>query len=147
MKPLEVIAYYTIHKSNLSVEELAAQIGVSASLLYKMANPQDDSADFKLRHLVPLMLATSNFSILHTLANLCGFVCVKIPRGRKWNPKRIAVMGRAFQDCICAVSDYCDDEINSDEALVQINGAMVEAAAAKKMVESWTPQQDLFAGE
>ena len=51
-----------------------------------MLDPEN-KADLKYKDLPRVMLATGDFSMLHTIAGLCGFICVKIPRARKMGAK------------------------------------------------------------
>jgi hypothetical protein len=74
--------YETIHRNKKTVEQIADEMGISANLLYRYGYDGETGADFPLKRLIPLMKATNNYKLLKHIANLCGFVCVKIPRAK-----------------------------------------------------------------
>lgn len=74
--------YETIHRGEHSVEEIAALMGVKAVSLYRYGIDSVAGSEMPLSRLIPLMRATNNYSILHRIANLCGFILVKVPRFR-----------------------------------------------------------------
>jgi len=133
--------YLTVHKTNLSVEELADRLGCSASLLYKAANP-DDPVDLKLGWLIPLMEVTRNHAILHHLANRLGYVAVRVPRSKKMKPAEIAEHQAALVEHVTALIRFTAGEIDKEEALEKVNVALTQVAGARKMVEASGPQEE-----
>jgi len=143
MDSLSKKAYETIHRGKLSVEELADEIGVSISMLYKAANPNDEAVDIKLRWLIPLMRATANYSILHHIANRLGFVCIKIPRSRRMKPAEIAEHQKHTSEYIHTLMLFASGEISREETLEIVMRELAEVASARKMVEAGS-QGELF---
>lgn len=80
--PLKTLLYRTIHRNAKSAAELADETGISYSYLCRAGLPTDESGvRFPIEHLIPLMKAAGDFSVLHHLNALCGFLAVKQPRG------------------------------------------------------------------
>lgn len=77
---LKTAIYITIHRNNKSIDQLADEIGKSSNSLYRYCLEGESGAEMPISLLVPLMKATKNFSILKHLAQLCGFVLVKVPK-------------------------------------------------------------------
>jgi hypothetical protein len=77
---IKTVLYQTIHRSKKSVEQIADEMGISASYLYRAGLPVDESGvKFPVEHLTPLVKATKNPAILEHLASLNGYILVKVP--------------------------------------------------------------------
>lgn len=82
MPDIKSLIYQTIHRNKLSINEIAEIMGVSSQSLYRYGLDGDSGSDMPLFRLIPLMRATNNYSILHRIANLCGFIMIKVPKFR-----------------------------------------------------------------
>lgn len=81
---IKTLLYSTIHRNSKSAAQLADETGISYSYLCRAGLPTDESGvRFPVEHLIPLMKAAGDFSVLHHLNTLCGFLTVKQPRGFK----------------------------------------------------------------
>ncbi len=79
---IKTLLYKTIHRNSKSAAQLADEIGISYSYLCRAGLPNDESGvKFPLENLIPLMKAAGDYSVLHHLNTLCGFLTVKSPRG------------------------------------------------------------------
>jgi len=143
MKSIAAAIYETIHKSKLSIDELADEIGCSPSLLYKISNI-NEPVELKLSRLIPLMRATKNYSILKHLAHRSGFILVKVPRARKMQQDDLAQCSLVMAEFQAALARYVKGEIAADEVHGAVDQALTTVASAKKMIEADTPQGDLF---
>lgn len=74
------ILYATIHRNRKSIDQIADEIGISSSSLYRYGLEGESGSEMPLSRLIPLMKSTNNFNLLKHIASLSGFVCVKIPR-------------------------------------------------------------------
>ena len=146
MKSLAETVWTTVHRSKLSVPELADTIGCSTDLLYKAASVNEPT-DLKLSWLIPLMRATRNYAILQHLASRLGFVLVKLPRTRALAPAEIADHQRTLADYQAALIRFCRGEADGDAVHELVEKTLREVAAAKKMVETDNPQTELFEEE
>ena len=68
----------TVHGSPGGCEALAARMGVGAGVLRNKANPNADYHKPTLADADRVMALTSNYSILHSLAQNHGHVCIKV---------------------------------------------------------------------
>lgn len=143
MKSLGQIAWETIHRTDKSVETLADEIGCSASLIYKAANP-NEPVDIKLSWLIPLMRATGNYSILKHLAYRCGYVAIRIPRARRMKPSEYAEHQARISEYMFQLSRYLEGKIDKDECLESVKAALEQVAMAQRMVEADTGQTSMF---
>jgi hypothetical protein len=92
----------TILRNTKTIEQIADEIGIKASSLYRYGNPSDAGSDIPLKRLVPLMNSTKNYSVLKHLAKICGFIMIKVPR--------VAI---SKGDDIDLVSDYQESTNNA----------------------------------
>lgn len=143
MKSLAETVWTTVHRSKLSVPELADTLGCSPDLLYKAASVNEPT-DLKLSWLIPLMRATKNYGILAHLASRLGFILVKLPRTRAMAPAEIADHQKTLADYQAALVRFCNGDADTDQVHEIVEKALREIAAAKKMVEKTTPQTELF---
>jgi hypothetical protein len=74
--------YKTIHRNKKSAAQLADETGISYSYLCRAGLPMDESGvRFPVDYLVPLMKSANDYSVLKHIAALCGFLCIRTPRG------------------------------------------------------------------
>jgi|GEM_PF-5174447 len=69
-----------IHNSGVPLKQLADAIGISYSYIANAGNPNLDEFHFQLRHLIPLIRATNNFSALDHIEHACNRVAFSIPK-------------------------------------------------------------------
>lgn len=73
----------TIHNSGVAIKQLADLLGISYSYLANAGNPNLEEFNFQLKHLRPLINATSNYAILDHLENACSRVAFVLPEAGK----------------------------------------------------------------
>lgn len=69
----------SIMKSGVPIRKLHVQLGISYGYLANAANPCLDNFHFQLRHLIPLINATGDFTVLDYLEQECGRVAFALP--------------------------------------------------------------------
>lgn len=77
---IKTILYTTLHRNKKTIDQIADEVGRSSNSLYRYCLEGESGSEMPLSLLVPIMKSAKNFSLLKHIANLCGFVCVKIPR-------------------------------------------------------------------
>ena len=80
---LKQVIYKTLHHSKISISEIADELGLSESSLYRWGLPEPSGSKMPLEYLLPLMRVTRNYGILKHIANRAGFLLVKMPRVAK----------------------------------------------------------------
>ena len=79
---LKTLLYETIHRNAKPAAQLADETGISYSYLCRAGLPTDESGvKFPLEHLIPLMKASNDYSVLKHINTICGFLSVRVPRG------------------------------------------------------------------
>lgn len=146
MKTFDQIVSETIRKraSKTSMEEMADNLGIATSYLYRVANPFDESAPLPSKHLINLMTHTKDYSILKHLAQRCGFICVKIPRVRAAREEEIGRYQKCQVEATQAVISFFRKEKSVDQALDAIRKELEAAAGFAKAIEE---QPGLFEEE
>lgn len=86
-KSLKDALYETVHRGDKPPKQIADETGISYNYLMRSALDTDSGCDFNAKHLVPLMKAAGNYEALKVIAELCGFLLVKSPRGTKKGAK------------------------------------------------------------
>lgn len=77
--------YDTIHRSKKPLKVIAEEIGISETYLTRAALPDQEDSDtgtgcrFPLKKLVPLILATNNYSVLDAIEQSVGRFGVPLP--------------------------------------------------------------------
>lgn len=69
-----------IHSSSIKIKALSEQLGISYSYLANSANPNLEEFHFQLRHLIPITLATRNYSTLDYIEHACGRTAIILPK-------------------------------------------------------------------
>jgi hypothetical protein len=146
MKTFDQIVSETIrkHSAKTSMEEMADNLGIATSYLYRVANPFDESAPLPSKHLINLMTHTKDYSILKHLAQRCGFICVKMPRVRSAKESEIGLYQRRQAEAIRAVVAFFQKSASMDETLEAIRKELEAAAGFMKAIEE---QPGLFEEE
>ncbi len=133
---LKKVIYRTVHRKRLSVEEIADEVGCSASLLYRCANPNDPQARFPLEKLLPLMRATNDYSILKHLAFRSGFILYRIPpRIRHDKPCDLNKFQAMFTNTFKAVLEFQEGRKSKEKCLEEIDGFLGSTLEIRKSVE------------
>lgn len=149
MTDLKTQILMTIRGSKKSVEQLADELGCSASLLYRYGLEGESGADLPLKRLIPLMQATGDHRVLRHLNARCGFVTVSQPRVRKLktkDPKVINEIQRNFSDLLAQFCKFVDvapaDQVT--ELLDAIHKHACDVAAMDRAVRDWQQQEMEF---
>jgi hypothetical protein len=146
MYNIKELLYRTAHRNAKSVKQLADETGISENYLYRACMPLDQSGvKFPIDNLIPLMKAANDYSILSHLANLCGFILVKIPRfkGKKGEPIDIRDdYQEATSKALSTLKTFFKEPNKSnkdavDESLMRV---LEESQSAKKYCEKYYHQ-------
>ena len=70
----------TLLRNKKTVDQIADEVGRCSNSLYRYGIEGESGSEMPVSLLVPVMKATNNYSILKYIAQLCGFILVKIPR-------------------------------------------------------------------
>lgn len=116
---LKVALYNTIHRSEKSVEEIAEDIDMAPSYLYRSALPdrdQDENAStgvrFPLKKIIPLVRSTDDYQVLDYIEHSLGRVAFQVPsslltiKSMQEDALRAAA---EFGDLMRRISDSCED--------------------------------------
>jgi len=71
--------YCTVHHSDVEAKQLAERLGIRYGYLLDAANPDREDAQFQLRLLLPLVVATGRTEILDYLEREVGRVAFAVP--------------------------------------------------------------------
>ena len=71
--------YCTVHHSDVEAKQLAERLGIRYGYLLDAANPDREEAQFQLRLLLPLVVATGRTEILDYLEREVGRVAFAVP--------------------------------------------------------------------
>ncbi len=140
-KTIKLLLHDTLLTSKKSVNQLADETGMSSSYLYRACNPEDESnARFPLDYLLPLMLATKNYSVIKHLANLCGFILIELPKpcaNNKEKNKFVSEYQQCTLDATKHLMAFFEDptENNFKSATVSLLKVLENSATAKHLVE------------
>lgn len=138
IKSIKTLLYETIHRNKKSVEQIADELGISASYLYRAGLPLDESGvRFPLDYLIPLMKATNNYAILEQIANICGFLLVKEPRVKMPKVEAIELVTdyqEATTHAIRCLKKFLDQPTQDhyDAVLTALQSVMTRSAEVKK---------------
>lgn len=132
---LETEIQRTIHGYKPGVEALAARLGRSSSLLYRAANPNDET-QLSLLLLQPLMTVTRDFRILRFFARTFGYALVKIPmRPPRNSPRTIAEMQKVFNEAVGVLIKRVDGAATRAEVVDTLWTVIETSATAIKALE------------
>ena len=110
MRDLKSQLYFTVHGAKKSVQQLADEMGISASYLYRACLENDESGcRFPLDLLLALMNATGDYRILEHLNARCNRITVSLPRvGRlkKKDPQVINEIHGKFNAVMARVLEF-----------------------------------------
>jgi hypothetical protein len=138
---LKTLLYTTIHRNKKSVAQIADETGISTNYLYRAGLPLEESGvKFPVDYLLPLMNSTKDFSVLKHLANLSGFVLIKIPKLCRNKAEEIELVDEYQQATINAVrllKDFLNtpNSLNYQKASDALMEVMTKSAYAKKVAD------------
>ena len=146
MRDLKTQLYMTVHGAKKSVAELADEIGVSASYLYRACLEGESGCKFPLDLLVPLMLATGDYALLDHLNSRCGRVTTSLPRVsrlKRKDPQVVNEIERKFHEVMAAVLKFFEAPERADipEITKALHGHLCEVAALKRAVAEFHQEE------
>lgn len=150
MKTLKDFLYDTIHRNKKTVEQLADETGISDNYLYraclKVDKKSKSGVKFPIEHLVPLMKAANDYSILKYIAQICGFLLVKLPVFTGKPAVDMDLLSQ-YQQCtaraISAMLDFFKSPSPKNFEIVSnaLHDVMIKCVEAKKYCEKTTNAQ------
>ncbi|MHC1736859.1 MAG: phage regulatory CII family protein [Ignavibacteriaceae bacterium] len=137
-RTIKTVLYRTIHRNKKSVEQIADEMGISSSYLYRAGLPTDESGvKFPVEHITPLIRATKDNSILEHLAMLNGFILVKVPKYKNSKVDEIDMVDE-YQEATTKALRSLREFLNKPDAR---NYELVEAALREVMSRSASAQR------
>ena len=138
----------TVHRSKKPPEEIADDIGISYSMLCRMVLDGESGTSFDIRRYIPLLKATQNYRSLKHIANHCGFLLVKMPRGKKTkegNGALINTFQHSATEVVKLFLEFTQDpsEEKKKKTIAVITEHLERAVGLKLRVEKYR-QGDLF---
>jgi len=148
MKTLKSSLYVTVHGAEKSVEQLADEIGVSASYLYRACLDGESGCRFPLDLLLPLMQATKDYRVLEHLNARAGKLTVDSPRvGRlkKRDPQTLNQISGNFAAVMAKLIEFFDEPYPglAETITCDLHKHLCEVVAMKRAVAEYQ-QGDLF---
>lgn len=146
---IKTLLYKTIHRNKKSIEQIADEIGITSNSLYRYCLDGESGSDLPLKRLVPLMIATKNFSILDHIARICGFVLIKVPRFANKREESIDILDNYQESTGQAQRSLKEffrnpDQTHYDKAKEALLEVMKQSASADKYIDkSFTGQMEL----
>jgi hypothetical protein len=139
---LKTTLHFTIHGSKLSVEQIADELGISTSYLYRSCLEGDSGCRFPLDLLLPLMKATGDYTILDHLNSRCDRVTVSLPRSGQFkakDPQAINEVQRNFNDAMGALLKFFvnPNPKQVDGVIAGLHKHLCEVAAIKRAVKTF----------
>ncbi len=121
---LEEIVFNTIHHSDLSINEIAANTGTGYNHLTRMASITDE-CNMPLSKAVPVMNVTGDYNILHYMAKQTNHLAIPMPRGirKGTDPKMdISQYGEEFHQLMSKLMKFVNEP--TEELLTEIDELM-----------------------
>ena len=121
--------YQTLHRSKKPLKQIAEDIGVSESYLYRAALPDQEESDtgtgcrFPLKYLVALIRSTGDFSTLDHIENSLGRVAITLPRSAAnlTDICRLTLQSvQEFGELMSEVKESLDDNLITSDELARI---------------------------
>lgn len=133
----------------LSYDQLADDLNVGRSNLYRMLNPYDRGASFPARLLNPFMRITGDYGPLKNLANRNGFLLVKIPRKALKKLDESALINNyqfSFNSLIKNLLSFFDQPTAQKQAALinQLTKYLEHTAEIRERIKKNPHQEDLF---
>lgn len=137
-----------IHSRGKTIYECADHVQKTHSYLCRIASLNEE-LPFPIEIAVPLMKFKKNFELLKAISIECGFIPVKLPRGKTSRGDELRVINQYNQSCnlaITALMDFlenpCDENMNKvDACLIDV---IQQSVAIKKLCEKKNSKQQEF---
>jgi hypothetical protein len=148
MRDLKTSLYMTVHGSKKSVEQIADEMGISTSYLYRACLDGESGCRFPLELLLPLMQATRDYQILDLLNARTGRVTTNLKRVsklKKRDPQVINEIQRNFNAVMAKVLEFFadPDRARIPEIEQELHRHLCEVAALRRTVSDFH-QSELF---
>jgi len=148
MRDLKSTLYLTVHGAEKSVEQLADEMGISASYLYRACLEGESGCRFPLDLIIPLMQATGDYRVLDHLNARCGRVTTSLGRVGKLkrkDPQVVNEIQKNFNAVMAMVLEFFEqpDRAKVPEITHSLQKHLCEVAALKRTVGEFH-QGDLF---
>ncbi len=145
-KDLKTNLYFTVHGAQISVEEIADHLGISASYLYRSCTEGDSGCRFPLDLLLPLMEATHDFSLLEHLNARCGKITVnlaQVSRLKVHDPKAMNQIQNNFSKVLAKVISFLEtpDAKKVDEITKELQLHLCNVASLKRTVSEYLQEE------
>jgi hypothetical protein len=124
---LKITIQKTLLRNKKTVDQIADEVGRSSNILYRYGLEGESGAEMPVSLLVPIMKSTGNYSILKHIAQLCGFILVKIPRvkaGTKDELEMIDDYQSSFVNSVKNLKDFFNSP--SPENYTTLNNSLIE---------------------
>jgi len=111
-KTLIEILHETFHRSKKTPYEIAEEMGEDYNYLCRSVLSTPSGVNFPIKWLIPLMKITKNYNVLHRIANICGFLLVKVPKGVakfKDTDRQVNEYQKHFAESISALLDFINN--------------------------------------
>lgn len=139
--------YATIHGSGKSVEQLAFELGISPSYLYRAVLPGEAGCRFPLELLPALMSATGDYRVLEYLAAETNRVVVTMRRVKQLKalePTVVTRLSQQFADCMVQLIQSFDaPQEDAEELLARLYRHLCDVASIRLAVRD-RRQRELF---
>jgi len=148
MRDLKSTLYTTVHGSKKSVEQLADEIGVSPSYLYRACLDGESGCRFPLDLLIPLMNAAGDYSVLEHLNSRCDRLTASMPRVARLKRKDAEAVNEIsgnFNAVMAQVLKFFakPDQSHADAIGQALHRHLCEVAALGRAVKTFT-QKEMF---
>jgi len=148
MRDLKTDLYLTVHSASKSVEQIADEIGISASYLYRACLEGESGCRFPLDLLLPLMHSTGDYRLLDDLNARANRITVALPRVARLKLKDAEVVNEItgnFQQAMSAVLKFFrkPDRAAIPALAEQLHTHLCEVASLNRAVKNFH-QKELF---
>lgn len=142
--------YDTCHRSKKDLYQISEEMGIGYTYLSRAVLDSPSGVNFPLKWLIPLMKATKNYSVLHRIANLCGFLLVRLPRGAakfKKMDRQVNDYQKEFTTVISSLFEFINNP--TEEKLKTVNENLLDHMREteywrKRCEKNLTNQSEMF---
>ena len=124
------------HRGGDGIEDIAERCSVGPSMVYRWSNPLDEDGCPNSKHILPVMLATKDYSYLKALAARCGFGVYRVPRVRTARVEELADFQRLQSSAMTMLAGFFAGGQDAEETLGAVRAEMDKAAGFIKAVET-----------
>ena len=142
---LEEAFFQMRDKSNTSVKDVSLATGIPENTLYQKASMTTPELQFRASEIVPVMNAFKRFDPLEVMAWACGFMLVKVPRGRAKNEMDLNDYQIDFAKMVKVISQFRKDPTKKslDEAMAALKKHLQDTANIKAGCDAHANQLEL----